>query len=496
MHPQIPLGLPSPLHHSAIGRLQGKYGKGVIQYLGIKYASLEDRLAEPQVIEYSGSEEIDATRHGPPVITPPNSAAIEMGFIQKEIAQLNIPEMSDIHGLNLNVTTPTEGGKNLPVIVYIHGGGFTFGSSSYPHYDQSKVIELSAIMDQPLVAINFNYRLGIAGFLTSQELRSAGYKSNRGLLDQRAALSWIKKYVSGFGGDPERLTVVGQSAGAVVQTLGLGDLTPDERVKSLLAMPQEQLVAQISKEMTSLGPTLDGELIPVVADFSWLRDQSAKAVPGFKWCERLLSIESQFDGTIFALVNLNFREQGIKKAFSNYAHESLGEESASKLLNFYGINSATADSEALESIIQFITEIAFYAPSIKLAEAWPGPVFLGHFNERNPWDGPYKGKTNHLLDIAYLWGNYNQSYTRQNWTVARALAEAVVSFVSEKGSLPEFKPENSLVTVYGPSEENISSHVVGWDDERTRRNDAIFQLADELGGLDMLLETAQGFLRA
>lgn len=82
---------------------------------------------------------------------------------------------------------------------------------------------------------------------------------------------------------------------AVIQTLGLDNLTPAERVKSLLMMPQEQLVAQISKEMTSLGPTLDGTLIPAAATFSWLGDQFVLSVPGFRWCERLLSIESQYD---------------------------------------------------------------------------------------------------------------------------------------------------------------------------------------------------------
>ena len=59
-----PPGLPPILEHPAIGRVQGRYNKGVIQYLGIKYASLKNRLADAQLVEYKGNEHIDATRHG------------------------------------------------------------------------------------------------------------------------------------------------------------------------------------------------------------------------------------------------------------------------------------------------------------------------------------------------------------------------------------------------------------------------------------------------
>lgn len=58
-----------------------------------------------------------------------------------------------------------------------------------------------------------SYRLGVAGFMTSKELRSAGYKANNGFHDQRTALQWIKKYIGGFGGDPDEITVSGESAG-------------------------------------------------------------------------------------------------------------------------------------------------------------------------------------------------------------------------------------------------------------------------------------------
>lgn len=80
---------------------------------------------------------------------------MEMSFVQEHLPKPDLPPMSDLDGLNLNITVPQDGGNNLPVVVYVHGGGFAFGSSTYPHYDQSKVVELSAIMDQRIVAVNF-----------------------------------------------------------------------------------------------------------------------------------------------------------------------------------------------------------------------------------------------------------------------------------------------------------------------------------------------------
>ncbi|KAK1846294.1 para-nitrobenzyl esterase [Colletotrichum chrysophilum] len=74
-----------------------------------------------------------------------------------EIPGFEKPPMSDLHGLNLNVTLPVEGGHKLPVVVYVHGGGFVFGSGSYSHYDQSKVVELSSIMNQPIISVNIKY---------------------------------------------------------------------------------------------------------------------------------------------------------------------------------------------------------------------------------------------------------------------------------------------------------------------------------------------------
>ncbi|KAG8683652.1 hypothetical protein FRC08_014156, partial [Ceratobasidium sp. 394] len=110
--------------------------------------------------------------------------------------------------LNLNIWKPTSATprSKLPVVAYIHGSGFYFGSSSqFPMYDW-------VAQDQNIVAVSMNYRLGLFGFLDGTAVRADG-TPNAGLLDQRAALLWIQRHISQFGGDPDDVTIAGESAG-------------------------------------------------------------------------------------------------------------------------------------------------------------------------------------------------------------------------------------------------------------------------------------------
>ena len=116
--------------------------------------------------------------------------------------------------LFLNVWTKqgeTDGKR--PVVVYIHGGGFTEGSGSVPIYDGTHIAE------DGIVFVSLNYRLGIQGFLSMEELDEEspyGTSGNYGLLDCIKALEWIRDNISAFGGDPENVTIAGQSAGAEI----------------------------------------------------------------------------------------------------------------------------------------------------------------------------------------------------------------------------------------------------------------------------------------
>ena len=149
--------------------------------------------------------------------------------------------------LFLNVWTPqaaVQRGKRLPVMVFFHGGAFVYGAGSLPAYDGSYLAASGNV-----VVVTLNYRLGALGFLSVPEL---GLTGNYGILDQRLALRWVARNIRAFGGDPDKVTLFGQSAGAMSVGLHLFSI-PDGRKlfraaimeSNPLALPYPSLQAQI-----------------------------------------------------------------------------------------------------------------------------------------------------------------------------------------------------------------------------------------------------------
>lgn len=178
----------------AQGTLSGASADGIDSYKAIPYAAPpvgELRWQAPQPgPHWSGMR--DATAFGP--ICPQHAT-------EGLVARANLPQSEDC--LSLNVWTP--GGGKRPVMVWIHGGGFTQGGASVPLFDGT------ALARHGVVLVSFNYRLGRLGFFPHPALADANF----GLLDQIAALQWVKRNIAAFGGDPNNVTVFGESAGGV-----------------------------------------------------------------------------------------------------------------------------------------------------------------------------------------------------------------------------------------------------------------------------------------
>ena len=112
--------------------------------------------------------------------------------------------------LTLNVFTPGLGGAKRPVMFWVHGGAFTVGTAGTPLYHGGALAELGDV-----VVVTANYRVGALGFLALGERGERwGARANLGLLDQLLALSWVHEQIACFGGDPEQITLFGESAGA------------------------------------------------------------------------------------------------------------------------------------------------------------------------------------------------------------------------------------------------------------------------------------------
>ncbi|MCX5389329.1 carboxylesterase/lipase family protein [Streptomyces sp. NBC_00094] len=199
------------------GVLRGALKDGVASFLGIPYAqapvgALRFRAPEP-VEAWEGIRE--ATAFGPTAPKRPYAPPLD--------ALLPDPEVAGDDCLNLNVWAPwpaaglgedgpgkdgpgdggtADGGR--PVMVWIHGGSLVHGSSAVPVYDGT------AFARDGVVLVSINYRLGIEGFGVFPDA-----PTNLGLRDQIAALTWVRENIAAFGGDPERVTVFGESAGAI-----------------------------------------------------------------------------------------------------------------------------------------------------------------------------------------------------------------------------------------------------------------------------------------
>ncbi|PCH02393.1 Carboxylesterase, type B [Penicillium occitanis (nom. inval.)] len=520
------------LQTTYLGQVQGKNIDGVTHYRGIKYASLRNRLADAELITSRSPDEgvLDATKDGPTAASLVNGCDFEQSAIQQTLPKKELLQ-SDTECLNLNIAVPegTTSASKLPVLLFIHGGGLSIGANSWPQFDWTRVIKLSVEKGVPILAVGPNYRLGAFGFLTSEELRAAGYKANNGFRDQRTAIEWVHRHIADFGGDPDNITLAGMSAGGgsatqhlhsttplckralsmsgqnilltplpyevheqgyqtAIKAWGFDKLSPEERIKAILESPAAELVEKMPPNVAP-NFAIDGDLIPNPPTFAQISDKSAASYPvGKSWCKQILIGDAQHDTSIFG-IRLGFQAKNAAARFISTLEKALSAypaEIPSELLASYGISSTTPDKDAFDRILEFTNDVLFYAPVLAYAAGWPkdGNAYVYYFNEENPFEGPFKGQSTHILDLAYFYQNYNDYLAPEQQEVARAFAEDLLKFVAGQAPWEACKDtgEGFRARVFGPSgKQQVRRLVKDVYGGETQRRGVIPKLASEKG---------------
>lgn len=407
--------------------------------------------------------------------------------------------------LTVNVWTPClDPGIRRPVLVWVYGGAYKLGFSGSPGYDMRHVASAGN-----LVVVTFNYRVGIEGFAHID-----GAPANRGLLDQVAALEWVRENIAGFGGDPGQVTVCGESAGA-------------GSIAALLAMPSArglfgraivqsmpgtffsaELAADIAAELASAAGSR-----PTVADLSdiepWtLPDAAGKVAPNaLQYADRwgtLAHTISVFapviDGDVLPvtpwqalaagqarevdlIVGHNRDECRLFLALGGMLDEA-GDERADTALRVFGpgddsetaYRTAYPDASAVELLELVQSDWLFRMPALHLAQAhyhgggrtymyeltWPAPGAGGDLGACHGLDGPLlTGNFGAQLGPMLL----GDTPPPEAYTLSRYIQRRWVEFAATGNpGWPAYDPDQRLVQVL-----DASPSITRYPEERSRR---------------------------
>jgi para-nitrobenzyl esterase len=329
--------------------------------------------------------------------------------------------------LFLNIWTPTPSSNaHLPVLVYIYGGGFSSGSGDVPIYDGE------ALAKTGMVVVTFNYRVGPFGFLAHPDLTAESEhhaSGNYGLMDQVAALHWVQSNIRGFGGDPSRVAIAGQSAGAMsVQDLlasplakglfhaaiadsGIGgrgvpvrtlaeaekagaDFAASKKADSiaaLRALPAADLVAKPGAGL-AFAPIVDGWVVPdqpMILTTSAGRDNDVPVITGFQ------ADDFRMGGGGPAVTAASFKERA-RKVYGSMADE------------FLKLYPAENDEQAAQSEAASARDRArsgMYLWASKRAATHKSPVYIYYFDRAIPWPAHPEFGAFHSGELPYTFGN-------------------------------------------------------------------------------------------
>lgn len=443
------------------GKVSGtQLSSGIKAYLGIPFAAPPVgalRWAAPQPVSWSGIRNADRKEAACIQVLRPHN--INHYFGEEATSE-------DCLYLNLWAPAAAKATSKLPVVVFIYGGGFTIGSSGMANYDGAAMAAKGAVV------INFNYRVGAFGFMAHPELskEQGGHSGNYGLMDQTAALRWIRQNVARFGGDPDKVAIIGQSAGAssvaaqIFSPLAAGlfrsaalssgcnvvaeppslesaeqiGLQVQERlgaksIDDLRQLPADRILAiqsesQVGANVQGIrigGPIRDGYVLPVSRADS-LASGKINRVP----------IIASYNSDDLDLLMSPFSKIATVADYRMMAQAQFGRDMAA----FMKLYPARTDAEAKAAAMQVARDAGFALAARQCAKAMTtlgAPAYLDLFSRKHSYaagvrfadQDPATVGAYHTADVPFWLGTldaYNQLRQTRAWTAAdRAMAHAM-----------------------------------------------------------------------
>lgn len=377
--------------------------------------------------------------------------------------------------LYLNVWTPARATtERRPVLVYIYGGGNTEGSASVPVYDGE------GLASKGLVVVTFNYRLGILGFFGHEALTKEspnGASGNYGLLDQIAAVRWVRENIGAFGGDPDRITVAGQSAGAA----GVHNLTASPLAKGTFhrgiaqsgstlntlsaGRPRAELESDGARFAAAKGASSLAELraMPWQALTAPLppAPPGTQPAPPFRWTVVVdgyalpQSVRDTFaagrQNDVPMMTGANADESGASPrptatlaSFTNQARQRYGAD-ADRFLALYPATSDEAAKTAQNTSARDIARTSMYLWALERAKTSRTPVYTYYWT--HPLPGPEIGVHGafHTSEVPYVLNTLSMSprpFVALDHRIADLFSTYIVNFATNAnpnaGGLPRW----------------------------------------------------------
>jgi para-nitrobenzyl esterase len=437
------------------GTIEGSTESGIVSFKGVPYAAppvgdLRWRAPQPAA-PWRGIRK--ATEFGASCMQV--KAGVRLPWTEEFMVQNEISE----NCLYLNVWTPQpKPGANLPVIVFIHGGGYVEGSGAVEVYRGANLAQKHAVV------VTINYRLGVFGFLAHPELTAESdhhASGNYGMLDQVAALKWVHDNIANFGGDSHNVTIWGQSAGAMsvasmvatpltaglfehaqadsglgISSLPMLKLSEAEQngtkfaedhhaasIKELRAIPAEALLPDPNAPITVNGlrfsPIVDGWSLPDTPNSMNEKgtDNDVPVITGYQAGDSAL-----FSPTITSLDDYH---QMIQKRYS---------EMASEFEKIYPVSKVEDIKAAMSQSAQERSRVSAFLWASVRVKGHHSPVFTYYFDRGIPWPQHHEFGAFHTGEIPYFFLNLkmlDRPWEQVDYTVANNTSSYLVNYATK-----------------------------------------------------------------